>query len=213
MKGIRFGILHSYNDFGLILSEREIGSPAVKGKKIDVEGSDGELDYTEFFGGVKYGNRKLKYKFSKAGISPKEFLSFVSDLQDKLHGLQAEVVDDDDPNYKYIGRISVADFSCKNRIGEITVEVDAEPYKLKKTVTKVTQAVITSADIVLTNSRKPVVPTITTDATMTLAFGGHTAAVQAGTFRLSELQLNEGKNTVTVTGTGNISFEYTEGRL
>ena len=212
MKGVKFGSLHSYDTWGLLLSSKEIGSPEVKEKKIELEGADGSLDFTEYFGGVKYGNRKLKFEFQK-GMSSAGFLELVSQIQDAIHGRQLTVVLDDDPDWYYQGRCKVADFSHSKGIATVNVEVDAKPYKLKKVATKVTQAVTGTATITLSNSRKPVVPTITTTAAMTIAFGTYTAGVKAGTFRLSELQLQNGKNTVTVTGTGSITFEYVEGKL
>ena len=213
MKGVKFGSLHSYDTWGLLLSSKEIGSPEVKEMKIEIEGADGVLDYTEYFGGVKFGNRKLKFEFSKGGVSSIGFLALVSQIQDAIHGKRMTVALDDDPDWYYQGRCRVSDFNHNKGIATVNVEVDAEPYKLKKVATKVTQAVTGTATIKLTGSRKPVVPTITTTAAMTIAFGTYTAAVQAGTFRLPELQLQEGQNTVKVTGTGSITFEYTEGKL
>ena len=105
------------------------------------------------------------------------------------------------------------EWKSNKRTGEIVIEVDAEPYKYKVAETMVTQAVTGAAEIVLTNSKKSVVPEITTTAAMTIAFDGFTAAVQAGTFRLPELQLKEGQNRVAVTGTGTITFVYREGSL
>lgn len=213
MKGVKFGSLHSYDTWGLLLSSKEIGSPEVKEKKVEVEGADGDLDYTEYFGGVKYGNRKLKFEFRKGSVSSIGFLALVSQIQDGIHGKRLTVTLDDDPDWYYQGRCRVSDFNHEKGIAIVNVEVDAEPYKLKKVATKATQAVTGTATIKLTSSRKPVVPTITTTAAMTIEFGSYKAAVQAGTFRLPELQLQEGQNTVTVTGTGSIAFEYTEGKL
>ena len=212
MKGVKFGNFHSYSAWKLLLSSKEIGSPEIKEKKVEVEGADGQLDYTEYFGGVKYGNRKLKFEFQK-GVSSTGFLSLVSHVQGSIHGKRLTVTLDDDPDWYYQGRCRVSDFSHNKGIAVVNVEVDAEPYKLKNAATKVTRAVTDTATITLSNSRKPVVPTITTTAAMTIAFGSYTASVQAGTFRLPELQLQEGQNTVTVTGTGSITFEYRKGKL
>jgi hypothetical protein len=144
---------------------------------------------------------------------PDGFLALFSLVQNILHGKKLQVILDDDPAHYYLGRVTINEWKSNKRLGEITIEVDAQPYKLKVAETVVTRAVTGSADIILNNSRKPVVPTITTTAAMTIAFGGYTAAVQAGTFRLPELQLREGQNTVKVTGTGNITFSYREGSL
>lgn len=213
MKGVSFDSLHSFREWGLILSEKEIGSPAIKESKVYIEGADGELDYTEAFCGVKFGNRTLKFEFQKANVSAKEFLNLLSDIHDALYGRKMTVSLDDDSDWYYQGRCRVADFSHNGRIAKVLIEVDAEPYKLKKTATKQTEAVTDSADIVLTNSRKPVVPTITTDAAMQFVFMGNTFAASAGTFRIPEIQLEEGQNAVTVTGSGTVTFEYREGRL
>ena len=213
MKGVKFGGLHSFYEWGLILSEKEIEPPKPKTKTVDVEGADGVLDYTEAFGDVKYQNRQLSFKFYKASIVPDGFLALFSVVQNALHGKKLQVILDDDPAHYYLGRVTINEWKSNKRLGEITIEVDADPYKYKVTETVVTRAVTGSADIILTSSRKPVVPTITTNAAMTIAFGGYTAAVQAGTFRLPELQLQAGQNTVKVTGTGNITFSYREGSL
>lgn len=213
MKGVKFGSLHSFYEWGLILSEKEIGSPKPKTMEVDIAGGDGVLDYTEYFGGVKYENRQLSFKFSKMNIVPDGFLALFSVVQNALHGQKMKIVLDDDPANYYFGRVMVNEWKANKRVGEIVIDVDAEPYKLKVAETVVTQAVTDSAEITLTNSRMPVVPEITTTAAMTIGFGSYTAAVEAGTFRLPELQLTEGQNTVTVTGEGSITFKYRQGSL
>ena len=66
MKGIRFGAFHSYNDLGLILTKKEMGSPAVKVQQVDIPGADGNLDLTDFFGEPKYENVTHRFDFSTA---------------------------------------------------------------------------------------------------------------------------------------------------
>ena len=51
MNTVTFGEYNSYADLNLILSSKTIGSPSVKTSTIDLPGSDGELDFTEYFGG------------------------------------------------------------------------------------------------------------------------------------------------------------------
>lgn len=213
MKGVMFGNLHSFDAWGLLLTSKEIGSPEIKEKKVDVEGADGQLDYTEYFGGVKFGNRTLKFDFSKGSVSPIAFLSLVSQIQAGIHGRRLVVALDDDPDWYYQGRIRVSDFTHEKGIAKVSIEVDADPYKLKKAATVVTKEVAENGRITLHNSRKPVVPTITTDAAMTITYAGTSYAVQAGTFRLPELQLKEGDSIVTFKGTGTVVIEYREGSL
>lgn len=213
MNGVRFGSLHSFTEWGLILSGKEIGSPEIKEHKVDIEGADGELDYTEAFGGVKFGNRTLKFEFQKGDINTHDFLVLLSDIHSSLFGVRTTVSIDDDSEWYYQGRCRISDFTQNGRIAKLSVEVDAEPYKLRKTATRQNKAVSGSAEIVLTNSRMTVVPTITTDAEMKFSFKGNTYTAGAGTFRIPEIQLEQGQNTITVTGTGNVIFEYREGSL
>lgn len=213
MKGVKFGNYHSFYEWGLILGSKEIGSPEPKVNQIEIEGGDGVLDLTEFFGEVKYKNRPLSFQFSKTNIVPDGFLALYSLVQDLLHGKKMQVILDDDPNHFYYGRVTINEWKSNKNIGEIVIDVDAEPYKYNLTETVVSKAVSGTATITLNNSRKRVVPIITTDAEMTIVFGNYSGTFSKGTFTIPELELIEGANAVTVTGTGNISFSYREGGL
>ena len=85
MKGITFGDLHSYRDLNLILSEKEIGAPHVKTKLIEIEGADGSIDLTDFFGEPKYGDVTHKFTFSTL-VPRSDFLSHYSKVKNALHG-------------------------------------------------------------------------------------------------------------------------------
>lgn len=211
MKGVKFGSHHSYTEWGLILSEKDIQAPKIKTMEVDIAGGNGTLDYTEYFGDVKYENRSLSFGFSKMNIVPDEFLVLFSEVQNALHGQKMKIVLDDDQEHYYYGRVAVNDWKSNKSVGEIVIDVDAEPYKYIDV--EVVQVVSGTQNIVLTSGRMPVVPEITTTAAMTIVFDGFTATVNAGTFRLPELQLKEGQNTLTVTGEGSITFRYRQGSL
>lgn len=214
MKGVKFGTFHTYDDFGLVLSEKEIKSPTPKIKQIEVEGSDGVLDMTEAFGGVKYNNRSLSFTFTYPYISTEEdFFELFTTVQNAIHGQKMNVVLDDDSEHYYFGRVSVNEWKSEKKMGKIVIEVDAEPYKMMVEETVVTRSVSGSLTIILTNGRKHVVPTITASAAMTYAFGTYSKSVSAGTFRIPELELVEGNNEITVTGTGTVTFRYRKGDL
>lgn len=210
MKQITFGNLKSYDDLYLILASKEIGSPKEKKNTIAIEGADGELDLTEFFGSVKYDNRTLKFSFSSMAYP---FADHYSMVLNALHGQKVHIVLDEDPNWYYVGRLSVSPYTSDKNIGKIDIEADCEPYKYKQNETVVTEAVSGSKTIILPNSRKRVIPTIKTTAAMEIAFGGRTYQAKAGTFIYPALELVEGDNEVTVTGTGTITFTYREGGL
>lgn len=212
MKGISFGTFHSFRDFHLILKPKEMASPAVKVRKIDIESADSALDYTDFFGEPKYEDVTQKFDFSTT-VPQSEFLSLYSQIKNAIHGKKMRIILDDDPLFYYLGRVSVLPFATDRNIGLVSVECDCEPYKYNVEKTVVSSEINGTESITLTNSRKRAVPEITTTAAMTIAFDGFTWAVDAGTFTLPELELVEGENIVTVTGSGTITFTYQEGSL
>lgn len=214
MKGITFGNLHTYDDLNLILSKKEIGSPAVKTKKVDVEGADGELDLTEFFGEPKYENVRHKFEFSTI-IPQAMFITHFSTIKNALHGKKLKVILDDEPGAYYVGRLFVSSFTDEKGIGKVTIEADCEPWKYNAAPTVVSQTVTETATITLTNARKRAVPEVRIETAdkLRLTFGFNVWDLGAGSYTLPELELVEGENVVKVTGTGTITFTYQEGDL
>ena len=212
MKGISFDDFHSFRDFRMILKPKEMASPAVKVRKIEIEGADSSLDYTDFFGEAKYEDFVQKFEFTTT-VPQSEFLSLYSTIKNALHGKKMRIVLDDDPLFYYLGRVTVQPFTTDRGIGLVSVECDCEPYKMKLQPTIVSVTVSGTDNIVLTNSRRRAVPEVKTTAAMTIKFGGSSWSVGAGTFTLPELELQEGENVVTITGTGTVTFTYREGSL
>lgn len=213
MKGVKFGGLHSYYEWGLILSEKEIQAPKPKTIEFEIEGSDGVLDYTDFFGGVRYENRKLTFKFAKANIVPDGYLALFSLVQNTIHGKKMQVILDDDPAHFYYGRVTVNEWTSNKNLGEIVIEVDAEPYKQEVAETVASFDVTSNANLVLENGQMRVVPTITTNAEFLIDVESFNEVYPAGTYEIPEIELGEGSNSIYVEGTGTITFKYRKGRL
>lgn len=215
MKGITFGELHSYRDLKLILGNKEIGAPSVKKKLIDIEGADGSIDMTDFFNGPKYGEATHVFPFT-ALVPRSDFLNHYSKVKNALHGQKLRIILDDDPGFYYVGRCYVSKFTSPNGIGIISVECECEPYKYKVAKTVVTVAVDGTETIILTNARKRAVPeiTITTDTSLNIVYQTYNVwDLGSGSYTLPDLELAEGDNIVTVTGTGSITFTWQEAML
>lgn len=214
MKGIRFGLYHSYDDLKLILTAKEMGAPAVKSKTLDIPGADGSLDLTDFFGEPKYENVTHRFDFSTI-VPQEEFITLFSTVKNAIHGKKMRVILDDDPLFYWIGRIHVSKFTSEKGVGTISVECECDPYKYKKDATTVAQAVSGTHTIILTNGRKRAVPEVQifTDSSIRIEFGGAIWDLGSGVYTLPELELTHGENTVTVTGTGTVSFIWQEGDL
>lgn len=215
MKGITFGNYHSYDAFQLILAAKTIGTPSPKTDTIDIPGGDGVLDLSEFFGETKYGNRTLSFEFSSLVI-PSDFMSLFSMVQNALHGKKMTITLDDDPGWYYIGRISVSEWKADRNIGKLTIDCDCEPYKRQNSPTVITKAISGTSIIHLENGRKRVVPevVVSSGSGITITFGeGNVWNLASGSYLLPELELVEGDNTVTVSGTGSITFTYAQASL
>lgn len=215
MKGVSFHGYHSYRDLHLLMTGKEIGAPEVKRHTVDIAGADGELDFTDYFGEPKYLN--VQHRFTFESIQPRnEQLQQYTDIKNAIHGKKGRIILDDDPSFFYVGRCTVSKYTNEKNIGKITVECDCEPYKYKLAETVVTRAVSGTDTIVLTNSRKRAVPlvTIQTNTSMTLVYNvDNVWTLSAGSYMLPELELVEGDNAVTVTGTGTVTFRWREGEL
>lgn len=212
MKGITFGAFHSYEDLHLILNAKEIGSPNVKTRKIDIEGAHSTLDYTDFFSEPKYDDVKHKFQFSTI-VPQSQFLSLFSAVKNALHGKKMRIILDDDPSFYYVGRPHVSSFTNEKGVGIITVEAECEPFKYKLLKTVVIATVTDSMTVSLTNSRKRVVPEVVIEGGIRIEYKGNVWDLGSGSFTLPELELVEGENPVTLTGTGTITFTYQEGSL
>lgn len=119
---------NSYTDFGLILSQREIGEAEVRTKYIDVPARDGLIDATEAFGEVRYKNRTISLEFQYIGTDG-DWLATLAAFTNYIHGKQHKIYLE--RNYYWYGRCFVKAASSSRGIRTITVECDCEPYKLK----------------------------------------------------------------------------------
>ena len=213
MNIVQFGEFNSYEDFKLILNNKTITTPSAKIVTIDIPGGDGVLDYTEYFGEVKYDNRKLTLEFSTI-VFQDEFLELFSYIQNMLQGKKMKIFLSDDPGFYYYGRIKLNEWKSDKRIGKLVIEVDAEPYKYKEAITTVLRTITASTNIVCSNLKKSVVPKITVNNEVSIAFGNnYNKTRSAGEYTDDEIIFKEGSNTIVVTpkvGSTTVKIEYQE---
>lgn len=228
--GVKFGTKHSYDDFGLILSSKEVGLPEPKTESVNVVGRNGDIDLTEALGdSITFKNRKLTFTFTllKANIYWTGVLSGVSNY---LHGKKMQIVMDADKTFYYYGRCKVNQYKSNKTLGTIVIECDVEPYKIEVNgagipwlwdtfsfvngIIYVNQVEISgTATVNLINRAKIVSPTFTCSAAMTVTFNGNSYKLNAGSTTVYDIRLQEGDNEVTFTGTGTVKIEYKGGSL
>lgn len=205
MTGVTFGMYHSYNDWGLLLAQKSIGVPSVKMASVDVPGADGLIDLTEVVAGRPiYGNRKLSFTFittdSLSGTSWSELLTAMSTA---IHGKRLEIVLDDDPDWKYTGRITIDSFGTDRAKRTIVVNCDCPPYKLYKSILSTDVVVDGTQTLMIDNIGMAVSPAFFTEASgMTVSCNGSAAlSIFPGLdFNIPEILLLPGSNQLVFKG-------------
>lgn len=139
VNGVRFGDLHSYYDFGMWLSLRpDYGNPVPKTNTVEVPGMDGVLDMTEANSGeVKYSNRTLVFTFAKM-VDLDDQEDFKAQVRAALHGKYIDqIIPDEAPDWYYSGRAEVTFTKLSSWKLRCVVTVDAAPYAMKVTETRI----------------------------------------------------------------------------
>lgn len=202
------------NTNGLILTSVKIGVPAIKKYEIDVPGSNGKLDFSGFFGDIKYENRELEFEFVRDHSDVTEEMSSVTTA---LHGKKVDIITDQDQDHIYKGRLHVKEWDyVSKRTTKILISCDCEPYKYKIANTVVNKTLeSTPLSVTLVNSRMPVIPTLTTSGSIQITYGTKVLNFSAGTYKATDLLLLEGNNDMTISGPSGttVKFEYLEGVL
>ena len=213
MSDIRFGTKWAHADYGLIVAPYAIPMPEPQTNFVEIPGRDGALDLTEAFGTVRYADRIIPLTlYARA-----PFDTLISAFASDVHGRRMNMIFDRDPTFYYDARMTIEDVERHWGYCELSLECRVKPYKLEQFETAITVLPTGIATVTLTNTRMPVVPSITVSAEMTLTFTiagvGYTINLAAGSHIVPSLVLTDGETKIDITGTGSITFTYRKGAL
>lgn len=237
--GVSFDGVHSFLDWGLILQEREIGTPSVKTNTVDVQSVNGVLDLTESPGGeVFYGNRTLKLTFTTwKDMSGKRWPNLLSSISNALHGKKTKIVFDDDSSFYYTGRCSINSFQTSKIRQTIEIDCDCFPYKYETLGSLENDDwiwdtfdldngvvrdynnidVIGALDLKIDGNGLPVVPIfyaeIAADSSLAVEYLGEIYELKDGENVFYTMKLSGGENTLRFVGDGVVSVDYRGGSL
>jgi hypothetical protein len=228
MIGVKFDDLHSFDDFGLLLTSKEIGTPDPKTLTVDVNGANGVLDLSEALTGyVQYKNRKLSFTFQVfAGID--RWVAAYNKLLSSIHGKMMKIVLDEDQKYFYKGRVKVNKWTSQKSLNTIEVEVDAEPFKynvkssdetwiwdsfsfVNGVIYQTSYTVNGTLDARIPNEQMVVCPEFEASEEMQVVFKGNTYTIAEGTSQLFEIMLEEGINEIQFIGNGTVQVKFRGG--
>ena len=232
--GIQYGDYHTMTDWGLITKSFVISPPEPKTNYVDIPAVDGQLDFTQALTGeVPFKNRKITGTFTvmdkRSGWDEK-----FSTIMDLIHGKYLKIVKDTDPEYYYIGRVTVNSWKSNKATSEIVIDADVYPYKYSINSTLdpwLWDDTIFSPDyyiqefnqmqvdgektINLIGGTKNIAPKfiVASDEGMRVTYDGHTYDLPNGTSRVLGITLKHGDNLLTFTGWGTVSVEYRKARF
>ncbi len=196
--------------WGLILVSTDIEKPTPKTYFVDLPLSDGSLDLSEASGEIKYARRNVTMKFKTLSTATLE--TVLTTVANAIHGQKVRIKLDKDPGYYYYGR-AVVEYLKNGIIGDVTISALCDAYKYKNAITTQEEVISSSKTVVITNDRKKAFPKITTTAAFSIVKDGVTYSYGTVSAMQTIIPLLEGSNTLEITGTGTITFEWQEGAL
>lgn len=227
---VTIGNKKTFDDWGLKLLSLVVGLPEAKTNPVDIPGADGVEDLTEALGAVKYENRELQMDFDVPG-NPQQWHGLTSDIANYLHGQRMKVILDTDPNYYYIGRLSLNSEKSNYLMNRITITGDMDPYKYELysgierwkwgPFSLRTGVIRNYRDLEVNGSRavhipgrkKEVVPTFICSTVMQVEWKGRKYSLSAGESKVYAISIPDGENTLIFYGNGTVSIDYRGGIL
>ena len=191
-------------------------TPQSQSNTITVPGRNSPIRFTEALGRVAYQPRSFDMTFSMLGDRA-DFDILVSTVVNRFAGKLCRVTLTEDQSLYAVGTLEAAPtydpLTGKGALELSCTDGDAFLYHTEETVVSISGG----GNVTLANDYMPIVPVITVTAETTLrwAIDGESLqkTVSAGTWEIPELELRHGNNSVSVTGEGNVTFVYREGRL
>lgn len=191
-------------------------TPQSQTNTIVVPGRNSPIRYTEALGRVSYQPRSFEIVLSMLGTRTR-FNAMVSTVVNQYAGQLTKVICSEEPGLYAIGTLEMAPaYDPLTAKGQLTISCsdgDAYRYHVEETVVTVTGG----GTVYLDNDYMPVVPVITVTAETALGWQVGTdtfqKTVSSGTWEFPEMELQAGRNTISVTGSGSVTFRYREGCL
>lgn len=213
--GAMIGDEHTLRDWGAVITNSDvIALPEANTILLDVPGKSGRLDLSEVLtGDISYSNRELKLQLATQTNKDK-WVDTCFHIFNKYHGRVVQVTFDEDPGHYYIGRASISEPERVATAGQLTLTIDAEPYRFEHDLYEVTfTGATTIVSGTVENLRMPVCPTVTVPVACQLFHDDRVYELEAGTQVVPGLVLHPFDNRVSVTGSNSITFSFRRGCL
>ncbi len=207
MQGAFFNDRYS-GDYSSIMNYVRITPAPVKENYVDIAGGDSDIDLTEAVGGVVFEDGQIDFRFTFFDRQAKDR------MKNDLHGRRMKIILEREPEFYYEGRVKCTQDSQNKTLFELCLVAKVKPYKCEKRETVYVETVNNrKKEIILSNSRMPVMPRITVTGKVSLTYENIRYSMQTGVYQVPEITLYEGHNHFSLSGAGTVKFEYRKGQL
>lgn len=232
MSSVRINDIDMYETFKAPLAERHSVQPPVpKTFFQDVPGADGSLDLsTAISGRPTYERREITMTFNSLHAI-ENWPTVLTRILKEFHGKHGKIVFADEPDYYYVGRMTVSDYERNRDVGSFIISANAEPYKyeiyssleewlwdpfnFETGVIRSYGKIIVNGEhkLMIPGTEKWVIPEFTATGSISLKFEGQNHVLTAGTTKIYGVVIKEGLNELFFSGKGTVSVDYRGGVL
>lgn len=215
----RFFILDKFNtwyDWRSYLTAKDVTPPEPKTNYVELDGMSGTLDLSESLTGeITYKDRTVTATFWTCEGSYKDRERLLQKIVASVHGKKIPLIEPDDPNHYFYGRVKVKSRKNTSAYAEYTIEAICEPwrYAIEDTVRTVEVNANTASVVIHNNGVKTVCPVITVTGSIRINHNGVATTLTDGSYKITDVRLYQGVNVIEVSGTGSVTFTYKEADL
>lgn len=214
----RYFILDKFNtwyDWRCILTAKTLTAAEPKTTYVSIDGASGDLDMSEALTGEPvYNNRTVTASFACTEGTYKDREELLRKIRTALHGRKVQIIEPDDPDHYFLGRVKIKEEKNHAAYMEFTIEANCDPWRYAIQETARTVSASGGIDVVINNhGDKSLCPVLDVTGRVVLSFMGKTAELTTGSYKVADLKLARGANVVNVSGTGSVKFAYREALL
>lgn len=214
----RFFIFDKFNtwyDWWLTLTGKDTTDPEPKTNYVALDGMSGTLDLSEALTGeVTYSDRTVTASFWTSEGTREDRDALLRTVSTALHGKKVTIVEPDDPDHFFVGRVKIRDVERSLVHVAFSIEATCDPWRYALHETERLVQVSGAASVVIHNNGvKTLTPVLTVTGTVSVTCNGATTKLTEGSYKITDLRLRQGVNVVDVTGNGSVTFAYREACL
>lgn len=234
MPEIIYNGIGSYSEFGAILNYFHPQPPTPKVVEDSVPGMNSTYDFSTLLSGGEptFEDRKIQCSLEFVGRTKKELYSLYGRvLAWLMTGQRCSLVYSEDPGLNYKAKVSsqtIPSFEIFCALGgTLVIEFLAKSYRVGNTLygsllwddidfdlpdyiqdTQFDVVGSKTVTIYVPGSNHSIVPTVITNSIMTCVLNGYTATFNPSNSIDWSFKLKPGANNISITGTGNIDFQF-----